>query len=293
MKATFDINESLLDNRDSFKNEFYQRFELRHAPHPIQLTDKIAKDYWFPTFYGDVTCAIGIFMCSYDSACQLMLHPKVKPVRMPKGRTLVLFSCFEYKNVLGVNPYNEIAMTIPVMVDPLVNVPVLPVILNVFKKVGYYVFSMPVTSLENQIRGDKIWGLPKVVQEIDIAEQDRDCVTVCKDSSGEPYFTLRVPMDGKPTDFDVSSNLYTGKGDQLLQSESCFNGTFNVNKHMGVLLRKGMQPDRQYLTIADTPSGQVLKELEIEAHPFQLRFAKEMSSCFDLPNPEYRPPFVL
>ncbi len=293
MKATFDINKSLLDNSDSFQDDFYRRFTLRHKPQPLQLTDKITKNYLFPTFYGDVTCAIAIFMCSYEKAQQLMLHPKIKPVRMPLGRSLVLFSCFEYRSILGVAPYNEIAMTIPIMVDPAFNVPVLPVILPIFRKFGYYVFSMPVTSQENQIRGEKIWGLPKVVREIDIAEQDGDCVTVGKESTGEPYFTLRVPMSGTPVDFDVSSNLYTGMGDQLLQSETCFKATFNVNKHPGLLFQRGIKPQREYLTIADTPSGRVLKELEIEAHPFQFRFAKSMCSCFDLPNPDYKPPFAL
>ena len=40
----------------------------------------------------------------------------------------------------------------------------------IFKKFGFYVFGMPVTSKENQIRGSRIWGLPKVTQEIDIHE---------------------------------------------------------------------------------------------------------------------------
>ena len=51
-----------------------------------------------------------------------------------------------------------------------------------FKKKGYYVFSMPVTSLENQIRGTTIWGLPKVVEEIDIATDSDRCRTVARDA---------------------------------------------------------------------------------------------------------------
>lgn len=294
MKTTTDIDPHLIENANEFDNEFFRRFTLRHAPNPLQINGDIQKDYLFPTLYGDVTCAQAIFMCSYEKARRMMLHPKIHPVRMPLGRSLVAFSCYEYKKVLGVAPYNEIAMTIPVIVDPKVNVPVLPMVMgDVFKPLGFgfYVFSMPVTSAENQIRGEKIWGLPKIVQEIDIFEESGDCVTIGKETDGTPYFTLRVPMDGTPTEFDVSSNLYTRRGDTLLRSETNFKATFNVIKHMELLVRKDQPTNRPYLEFGDTESAQVLQELEIEDHPFQFRFARHMSSCFDLPDPNYRQPF--
>jgi Acetoacetate decarboxylase (ADC) len=288
MKPIYDFDGSFLENDDKFQDEFYKRFELRHAPEPLKLNDQVTKNYKFPTFYGDVTCAIAIFMCSYEKAQKMMLHPNIKPVKMTKGRSLVAFSCYEYKNVMGVAPYNEIAMTIPIMVEPGFNPSVLPMILPIFKSFGYYVFSMPVTSLENQIRGVKIWGLPKVVQELDIREDGGDCLTTAFEESGEPYLDLTVPMDGSPADFDVTSNLYTRRGDEFLQSETNFKATFNVNKHMGMLFKKDAIPDRDYIKIYDTPSGKVLKDLEIEEHPFQFRFAKHMTSCFDIPNPDYK-----
>jgi hypothetical protein len=290
MKATFEIDEALLDNGAEFDNAFFRRFNLRHAPKPLQLNETISKNYSFPTLYGDVTCAIAIYLCPYEKAAALMPHPIMKPVKVTRGRAPVVFSCYEYKRVLGVAPYNEIAMTLPVMVNPKLNVPILPLVTNLFPCFGYYVFSMPVTSLENQIRGLKLWGLPKVVQEIDIVEEGGDCVTTAREASGEPYFELRVPMEGTPTDFDVSSNLYSRLGDSLLQSRTCFQGRFNVTKYMGQMFKKNAPLDRPYLKLGDTPSGRVLKELELEEHPFQFRFAKSISSCFDLPNPEYRSP---
>jgi len=288
MKPLMEFDDKFLPNEEKFQADFFKRFTLRHAPEPLKLSDKITKNYRFPTFYGDVTCAIGIFLCSYEKAEKMMLHPRIKPVRMTRGRSLVAFSCYEYKNVMNVPPYNEIAMTIPIMVDPGFNPPVLPMVLPIFKRFGYYVFSMPVTSLENQIRGVKIWGLPKVVQEINIREDGPDCVTVAHEASGEPYLEVRVPMEGAPTKFDVSSYLYTRRGNDFFQSQTCFQATFNVNKYMGMLFKQGAKPDRPYLKIHDTPSGRVLKNLEIEEHPFQFRFARHMNSCFDIPNPDFK-----
>jgi hypothetical protein len=290
MKPTFTFDEKVLDNADKFQDDFFKRFKLRHAEKPLQLNDQISKNYLFPTFYGDVTCSQAIFMCDYTKAQKMMLHPSIKPVKMTKGRAVVAFSCYEYRNVLGVAPYNEIAMTIPIMVNPAVNVPVLPLVMNIFSSFGYYVFSMPVTSLENQIRGLKIWGLPKVVQEIDLVEENGFCVTTAKEETGEKYFELRVPVEGVATEFDVRNNLYTRRGNQFLQSETAFKASFQVVKHMNLLFNKGVKPDREYLKLGDSKSGRVLKSLGIEEHPFQLRFARGMSSCFDLPNPNYQSP---
>ena len=155
MKPTLDIPATLLDNRNDrvFKNDFFERFTLRKAAAPLQLNEKIRKDYLFPTLYGDVTCAIGIFLCSYEKARGLVakeLHPEIKPVKITKGRSLIAFSCYEYKNVMSVPPYNEIAMAIPVMVNAKWNPPVAPMIMK-FKHFGYYIAGMPVTSYENQV----------------------------------------------------------------------------------------------------------------------------------------------
>ena len=84
MKPSMNIPAALLDNGNSsiFKNEFFERFTLRKAAAPLKLTEKISKDYLFPTLYGDVTCAIGIFLCSYEKAAARVakeLHPGIKP----------------------------------------------------------------------------------------------------------------------------------------------------------------------------------------------------------------------
>ena len=294
MKPNTEITQEMLSNEDKFTDPFFKRFKLRHADAPLQLNGQVAKDYLFPTCYGDVTCAQAIFLCDYKKVKALMPHSKVKPVKMTMGRAVVVFSNYIYTNVMNVKPYNEIAMTVPVMVDPVVNVPVLPMLMDkFFKEFGYYVFSMPVTSLENQLRGVKIWGLPKVVQEIDIKEQDGECVTTACDEDGSKYLTIRVPTAGKPEDFDVAANLYSRRGSEFFQSATCFKATFNVNKNMEVLLRKNAAPDRDYITIHGAgPAASMLKDLDIEPMPLQTRYATGMNACFDLPNKKYKSPIT-
>jgi hypothetical protein len=292
MKPALDIPSGMLDNENNpvFKNDFFKRFTLQKAGKPLMLTDKISKEYLFPTFYGDVTCSIGIFLCSYEKAEQLTaseLHPKIKPVKISKGRSLIAFSCYEYKHVMNIAQYNEIAMAIPVMVNAGFNPPLLPMLLK-FSHFGYYVAGMPVTSYENQLRGNKIWGLPKVTHQIDIKRIGDDSVTTAFEKDGEPYLTIRIPVNGTPSDFDETSNIYSKLDGKLLQSVTKFKAVFNVNKHMNLLFKKNVQPDKPYIEIGNSPSAKMLKDLEIEKHPFQTRYAEHLSSCFFLPGADHQ-----
>ncbi len=291
MKPNINIEPGLLNNETQFADPFFRQFSLRSNKQPLKLTDDISKDYQFPTFYGDASCSIGVFLCDYKQAQAMLPHPKMKPVAMPKGRALVTFSCYEYRNVLGVAPYNEVAMTIPVMIDPTINIPVLPMVMDGFSKFGYYVFHMPVTSLENRIRGNSIWGLPKVVDTIEINVKGDIAKTTVTDEQGNEYFSLKVPTTGKATNFDVSSNLYSKLNNQLLQSPTQFKASFTVNKYMDRLWKKGGK-DPGVLTLGTGPYAAMLRKLEIEPQPFQFRHTHHMNACFDLPNEQYQAPFI-
>ena len=252
MKATHDIPNAMPTNEGLFTDPF---LALRAAPlAAAPETDGFGHQaYKFPTFYRDVTCAIGIFLCDYEKARRALPDPLMRPVRMPRGRAAVAFSCYEYKQVMNVAPYNEIAMTIPVLFDAPVDVPVAPLLLGSrYPGFGYYVFSMPVTSRENQLRGNRLWGLPKVTQDIDTREDGVDFVTTAYEEKGEPYFELRVPMDGKPTSFDVGADLFSQLEDVLSRAAPAFR-QLNVVKHMGQLFRRGGEPDRKYLERGSRP----------------------------------------
>ena len=281
MKPNTSLVPGLLDNEADFTDPFFERFTVRRAPTALELADGLSKSYSFPTFYADVTCAIAIFLCDYQRACAMMPHPSMKPVTMPRGRAVVLVSCYEYKKVMNIAPYNEIAMTIPVMVDGWAP-PLLPLVMDLDKK-GYYVFSMPVTSLENQIRGTGIWGLPKIVEEIDITIGDGRHTTVARDADGEVYFELTVPTTGTPKHFDESGTLYTLLDDTLLKSQTSFKGDFNVTTNPSLLWSKGRPSGNPALKLGTSPRADALKALELEETVFQFRFATRMNSCFDLP----------
>ncbi len=281
MQPNTRLEPGLIDNVGDFGDPFFERFARRPAPRPLDLATGVSKTYSFPTFYADVTCAIAIFLCDYRRALAMLPHPTMQPVKMPRGRAVVLLSCYEYKKVMNLAPYNEIAMTIPVMVGGSAP-PLLPLVMD-FKKKGYYVFSMPVTSLENQIRGTRFWGLPKIVEEIDISTENEPCTTVARDASGDVYFELTVPTGGSAKHFDETGHLYSLLDGDLLKSRTCFKGDFTVTTNAGLLWKKGLRCSEPALKLGASPRADALRHLEIEETPFQFRYASSMNSCFDLP----------
>ncbi len=286
VKPNTHIDDGLVDNAASFNDPFFQRFKPRPAANPLELQDGLSKTYSFPTFYADVTCAIAIFMCDYGRAEAVLPDPSMKPVKMPGGRSVVLLSCYQYKNVMNIAPYNEIAMTIPIMVGAGYVPPLLPLVVD-FKKKGYHVFSMPVTSLENQIRGTKIWGLPKIVEEIDISTEGNNCTTVARDENGEIYFELSVPKAGSAKHFDETGFLYSMLDGRLLKSQTNFKGDFAVNTNASSLWKKDRQAVTPALKLGASPRADDLRSLQIEEVAFQFRYAESMNSCFDLPLENY------
>ena len=293
MQPTFEIPTTLLDNAAHFRDPFFARTPLRNQA--VTLAPGLEKTYAFPTFYADVTCAMGIFLCDRAAAQAVLPHPAMKPVRMPGNRALVIFSCYNYRHVSGLPGYNEIAMTIPLLAGPGRDWPVLPLVAGgLFPHMGYYVFGMPVTSRENQFRGNRIWGLPKVTQAIDQDVAGETCVTVAREDDGSPYFTLRLPTTGAPTVFDAQGWIYSQLDGQFLRSQTMFQGTFRVTKHLSALWQKPATPapgTLPALEIGAGPSAEILRRLQISPQPFQCRFAQTMQSSFDLPDATWRAPW--
>jgi hypothetical protein len=182
---------------------------------------------------------------------------------------------------MNIAPYNEIAMTIPIMVGGAAP-PLLPLVMD-FKKKGYYVFSMPVTSLENQIRGTSIWGLPKIVETVDISTEGDACTTIAKDDRGEVYIELTVPKAGSTKHFDETGCIYTVRDGELLKSKTCFKGDFTVTTNAGLLWTKGRPAGAPVLRLGDSPRAEALASLDIDPTPFQLRWCPSMNCSFDLP----------
>ena len=291
MEVNWKLSPELKDNSKDFNDDFFNRFSLREAKKPLNLKGDLSKNYLFPTFYQNVSCSVGIFLCDYEAARKLMIHEKITPLKMPHGRTLVIFSCYEYKNVYNISPYNEIAMTIPIMANPVFSPPVLPLLFSgLFKSFGYYVFSMPVTSYENELRGHGIWGLPKKTEKVHIDLSGDKASTSLFNKNGDTRFSLKIPKKGSQKHFDITSPLYTKKEGSILKSYTSFKGDFSLTKNLGLIAKKNLKNQRasDFLFIDhNATENSILLGLNIHPVPIQTRFSKKMNSSFDLPQSSF------
>jgi hypothetical protein len=283
MEPSTDIPDTLLDNDSSFVHPFFSGLELRPAPDPLVVRGK-ARNYLFPTLYADVRCAQGIFHCSWKAARDLLaesLGPHVLPPRMLGGRSIVAVSCYEYRSVRGVRPYNEVAIALPLRLDGKTGAPVLGAFAG-GPSAGYYIASMPVTSEENRLRGHHYWNLPKITRRIDCLEEGG---VVRFSSYAEDGMTadisLSVPAAGKMTHLSVKSFLATKKDGKPLRSPTAFDGDFAVNLRPGSLF--GLASGGEALVLGSGEAAEVLRRLRAETRPLQTRYSASMNSWFDLP----------
>ncbi|MCT2138640.1 hypothetical protein BHE97_07820 [Aeromicrobium sp. PE09-221] len=285
MHTTTHIAPHELDNTDdpAFADPFFAR--QRQRPATYRLTDEIEREYLFPTFYGDVTTAAAVFGADLTAARSLVrdrLGPGVRPVCLDRRRAAVAVAAYDYRSVRQIPPYHEMAVVIPVQVGGRWHPPLLPLLLQRrFGSFGHLVVDMPVTSRENQLRGNRIWNLPKTTRRVDIAQDADALVATAFGEDGAPYLQLRVPTRTGTTAHSESSVwIYSRLDGALVRSRSRLSG--DLAKHTSLRPpRAGRQTASA--AIGDGAEAATLRTLGIDGPPLHWYHGSGLSSSFDLP----------
>ncbi len=275
------IDPALLDNRQAFDTPFFQQFQLRHAPEPLDLGEGIHKNYLFPTLYTHVVQSTALFSADYAAVAKKLPTDRLKPVSVGLGRTVVAFSSYEYRTVLGIPGYREVAIAVPVVPSQAFAPPLLPLLKSNWKGLGFYILSMPVTSLENRKRGRQIWGLAKDLERIDLEEEGPNMVTRVYDQGGQQYLRFSVATQGDAQTFQSTTDLYSVLDGEILTSRAQGVGDMQVTQQRTAMWGFG---SGARLEIGTGPKADFLRELGIHPVPFETRYAPQVSSMFDLPH---------
>jgi hypothetical protein len=268
-----------VDNLNEFTQSFFtQFFPLKHAAQPLTLTKGLERDYLFPTLYDEVRTAMLVSMGSYHAVRALIPDMRIRPLKFG-DRTPIILSSFRYGKVTGLNAYNEVAVAVLVEVGPPTKLPPITQLLEREGEFGLYVLHMPVTTTENRIRGEKIWGLPKVEREIDLVSEAGDYVTRVKEQVNgkfESYLEFTVPLAGiRFAVKEKTRKLFSIRGRELLESASI---TAAGKATLGKI-----DPAKTYVKFGKTPTGRWLESLEIGTHPLIVRFSEKGSSALTYP----------
>jgi hypothetical protein len=124
-----------------------------------------------PVFYYDNTAMTAIYTASTDRIRDLLPRTDMHPVEIWKGRGLVAFTAFEYRNS-DIDPYNEFSISFPITFRKkgIPGLTVLPMMAR--RYFTAYVWQLPVTTERARRGGVDMYGYPKFLADISFAHED-------------------------------------------------------------------------------------------------------------------------
>ena len=147
-----------------------------------------------PQRYYDWSFTMAHFPAPTRRVRELLPDDRLVAVELVPGIAVVSLAAFEYRRMATLQPYNEVAVMVPVRYEPDRNIPLLPMLWPDRFDVGFWVHHLPVTTQEACDVGIGVWGLPKVVAD-DITFRDVGWMRRCElREDGEHVLTLSAMM---------------------------------------------------------------------------------------------------
>ena len=115
-----------------------------------------------PTLYQDVSVRQLLFWVDYARALPKLEGTGLTPIEMQQGKTIAMLIFYNYRRVLDVDPYEEIALAIPAdlasakkgtrKMRTLFGIQLIP------SGISGYVLELPVTTAQACAGGRELWG---------------------------------------------------------------------------------------------------------------------------------------
>lgn len=231
-----------------------------------------------PARYYDFTAISAVFPASAAYVQALLPTERLRLVRLLPGMTAVAFAAMEYRHWsvradgTEAEPYNEVAVMIPVVADPAVNVPALPLLMpDRFATFGWYVHRLPVTTELARDAGIELLGLPKFLAQITFTETGR--TRTCRlRADGQEILTLEVEkLAARPRQID--EYLYGISDGKPLRIRFETRGEYGIASFRG---------GASY-TLGDHPIAAELRELKMGHVALQRFYAPSVQALLHAP----------
>ena len=205
-----------------------------------------------PRRYYDWSGIIANFLLPAAAVRTLLPTTRLKPVQLIPGTAIISFVAIEHRRIADVPACNEFAIMTPVLYEPAFDMPMLPLLFpRWFKRLGFYVHLMPVTTEVGRDLGVEIWGYPKILAEISFEEtNDRRRCNISAD--GRDILSLEVKKMATQTKA-VDYHCYTVKDGRLLRTCIQAEGQLGIARFRG---------GASY-SLGDHPIARELRSLEI------------------------------
>jgi hypothetical protein len=183
---------------------------------------------------------MGVFGADHSAVSEALPSDRLRPVRLPGGRTAVGVFAFNYFET-GVGPYGEVGVAVPCTLDREA-----PPLLGLFAEsaipgFGAFVLHLPVTTRVARDGGRVIWGFPKFVADMDF-EVSPAFRSVAVSEGGVPLLTLTVAQKGAAIRDNRPLVSYTALDTQLVRTELPTRAVYQLGGGGGATLELGSHP---------------------------------------------------
>jgi hypothetical protein len=220
----------------------------------------LGKRYRFPIKYYDHTRMSAVFAMPASGARELLPSAKLRPIEAQPGVALIDMSAYEYHDIDGLAPYNEFAISVPVLYDN-----------GDAGFPGIYIVDLPVTTEESMLGGIELWGFPKFLAEIQFEDTSelRRCIVRAE---GKHIVTVEV----KKTTAEPQSMegcMYSIKGNQIIRTPLACSGEWASSR----------VPGAASCVLGDHPVAEKLRKLGLGTAVIESTYAPRQRFLLELP----------
>jgi hypothetical protein len=194
-----------------------------------------------PVVVRDATSMSAMFVVPATAVRRLIPHPQLHVPELFPGRTLCVIAAIEYRdNDLG--QYNEVSVAFFVKHGGTRPLPFFGMLAGFRRgEIGAYIHRLPVTTSFSCEAGRDIWGFPKTVEQITLADDGarRVCTLV---ADGAHVLTLSVVQGGRGRMKDMPQDAYAWRNGRLWKTPSVMGGEGVGTRLGGVRLTLGVHP---------------------------------------------------
>ncbi|MFH1202236.1 MAG: hypothetical protein V1674_05040 [Candidatus Omnitrophota bacterium] len=247
--------------------DVYKNLEVKKQ---VRIMDKTVD---VPVKYG-TQAIMGLFPISTKKATNFINNTRLKPVEFSFGTSLVSITIFNHI-VCPVGPYREIALSIPIIHDTKISVPLIPFLFNKFiKNFGFYSFLLTANTTIGREHAEKIWGYPFYNKNIEVQIEENDSgFSVLAEEKLEKVFSLSVEKTNKEKIIKRDYQTYFLKDDKL------------INVELNTIGISGYSLDKKSgkLELGFHEISKILQNLSIDLTPLETIYYREAIKIANIP----------
>jgi len=239
---------------------------------PRKTLEVAGQQIELPACYYDLRYFTSIFIVKTSLLRKLLPHATFKPIEVFPGTGMLGITAFEYRDT-SIGPYNEIAITVPVIFPSKFVFPTLNSITMLLNNIfPVYIHHLPVTTEMALQLGVHFWNYPKFLAEITFQDQD-GYVDITLKENDALILRMRVNKLKPKKSARIKFHTYS------IKEETVMHGYV---EGWAQNLRTKLMGKTSRLELGEHPISKELRELEISSNAFCTQHAEgAMTKLYD------------